>query len=111
MYYCPDCMRLRERDRCPICGTKNLMAPQPGDLCFLEEKDVLWAGMLEDVLNQAGIVHVARSDREAGLAAKLGRIGETVRFYVPFERMPEARELTDRLFHLPEEPEEIGFSG
>ena len=40
MDYCPDCMRLREKDRCPICGRKTLMAPQPGDLCFLEEQDV-----------------------------------------------------------------------
>lgn len=103
VFYCPNCHVLRERDRCPICGKRSLMAPRSDDFCFLEETEVLWAGMLEDVLRQAGIPYLVKSDLGAALSVSIGRVGERIRFYVPFERMQEARDLADTLFHLPEE--------
>lgn len=102
LFYCPHCHVLRERDRCSICGRRNLMAPKRGDFCFLEETEVLWAGMLEDVLRQADIPYLEKSDLGAALSVSVGRVRERIRFYVPFERMTEAKTLADGLFHLPE---------
>lgn len=103
MFYCPKCRGLRERDQCPVCGSKRLMAPRAGDFCFLEETERLWAGMLADVLKQAGIPCFEQSDLGAGLTINVGQARERIRFFVPFERLPEARNLADGLFHAGEE--------
>ncbi len=100
MFYCPRCRSLRERDQCPICGKKRLLAPRTGDFCFLEETERLWAGMLADVLKQAGIPCLEESNQGAGLTISLGQALERVRFFVPFERLSEARDLADGLFHV-----------
>lgn len=105
MFYCRNCHALREQDRCPRCGQRRLMAPQTGDFCFLEETEALWAGMLEDVLLQAGIPCLQEPALGAGLTASVGRAQERMRFYVPFGRMAEARDLADGLFHRPVEEE------
>lgn len=102
MFYCPNCCRFRETDRCPFCGEKHLRAPAAGDMCFLEDVEYLWAGMLEDVLRQNGIAWMTRTDRSAAVAAEIGRVGQHVRFYVHYEDYSRAKDLVDSLFHMPE---------
>lgn len=102
LFYCPHCQALQVQDRCPLCGKRNLFAPKSEDICFLEETDAIWAGMLEDVLRQAGIPYMTTSWLGAGITARIGVGLERIRFYVPYSRMQEARDLADGLFHLPE---------
>lgn len=71
---------------------------QQKGMCFLTEKDAVWAGMLADVLKQHGIPFVKESSLGAGLAIKTGSLGETIRFFVPAFRLAAARELVDELF-------------
>ncbi|MGN0980586.1 MAG: hypothetical protein ACI4PT_09685 [Candidatus Avoscillospira sp.] len=103
LFYCPNCQTLQRQDRCSACGKRNLLAPKREDVCFLDETEALWAGMLEDVLRQAGIPYLTKSWLGAGMTSRLGIGLERIRFYVPFERLQEARDLSDGLFHLPEE--------
>lgn len=107
MFYCPHCHRLREQDRCRTCGRRPLMAPRQDDQCFLEQTSALWAGMLEDVLRQAGIPYLTETEKGAALTAYVGVGHEKISFYVPYGRLAEARDLTDGLFHLPESEEKV----
>ncbi len=73
-------------------------ARQEAGMCFLTEKEPVWAGMLADVLAQKGIPFVKESSLGAGMALQAGPLLETVRFYVPAARFPAARELVEELF-------------
>ena len=67
-------------------------------LCFLTEKEPVWAGMLADVLRQHGIPFVKESSLGAGLAIKAGPLLETIRFFVPAACLASAKDLVDGLF-------------
>lgn len=67
-------------------------------MCFLTEKDPVWAGMLADVLQQHGIPFVKESSLGAGLAIRTGSLLETIRFFVPAACFAAAKELVDELF-------------
>lgn len=67
-------------------------------MCFLTEKDPIWAGMLADVLKQHGLPFVKESSLGAGLAIRTGPLLETIRFFVPAASLAAARELVDELF-------------
>ena len=53
--YCEQCRICFGTDYCPACGSKNIRTPQPDDMCFLTEKELLWSEMLEDVLRQNNV--------------------------------------------------------
>lgn len=67
-------------------------------MCFLVERDSVWAGMLADVLRQHGIPFVKESSLGAGMAIRAGSLLETIRFYVPAAHLSAAKELVDGLF-------------
>lgn len=67
-------------------------------MCFLTEKDPVWAGMLADVLKQHGIPFVKESSLGAGLAIRTGSLLEMIRFFVPAACLSAAKELVDELF-------------
>lgn len=96
--YCPSCHLLVRDTRCPACGKKWLEAPLSDDYCFLIEKDALWAGVLEDCLRQNAIPCLTQSTKGAGLTAKSGSMFDTIRFYVPYSRFHQARDLAEQLF-------------
>ena len=77
-------------------------APGPAEnregMCLLTEKDVVWAGMLADVLKQHGIPFAKESSLGAGLAIRTGSLGETIRFFVPASRLAAAKDIVDELF-------------
>ena len=98
MLYCTHCALLTEEQICPVCGSEDLRAPENGDFCFLTERQALWAGLLSDVLRQEGIPFVKESVQGAGLAAKIGPIAERIRFWVPYDRYPAAKELETAIF-------------
>ena len=47
-------------------------ARQEAGMCFLTEKEPVWAGMLADVLAQKGIPFVKESSLGAGMALRAG---------------------------------------
>ena len=102
--YCEKCCMVTDGDRCPACGGKKLRPPEPGDPCFLTELDCLSAGILEDVLKQDGIPLLKKNVLGAGLAISVGPMLERYRFYVPYERLPEAAALAEELFPGTEQP-------
>lgn len=67
-------------------------------MCFLTEKEPVWAGMLADVLKQHDIPFVKESSLGAGLAIRTGPLLETIRFFVPTAYRTAAKELVDELF-------------
>ncbi len=67
-------------------------------MCFLAEKDAVWAGMLADVLKQNGIPFVKESSLGAGLAIRTGSLLETIRFFVPAAYLAAAKDIVDELF-------------
>ena len=96
--YCENCCILFAENRCPVCGNKKVRIPEPDDYCFLTEKEMIWAGMLEDVLKQNGIPYFTKQMLGAGLALKIGPMSERYRFYVPYSHFQEADELVEALF-------------
>lgn len=97
--YCPNCYVLTEESRCSVCGSKHLRVPAGEDYCFLSEKDMIWAGALEDILKQNGIPYVTRNVLGAGLAAKMGPALERTRFYVPYAHYETANNLDQEFFN------------
>lgn len=104
--YCERCGIVFDENRCPVCGNQNVRLPKPGDLCFLTEQKVVWAGMLEDVLKQNDIPYLTKNVLGAGLALKIGPMLERVRFYIPYLHLQKANDIVDELFSAPREGEE-----
>lgn len=73
-------------------------AEKPEGMCFLTEKDTVWAGMLADVLKQKDIPFIKESSLGAGLRIRAGSLMETIRFFVPAAYLTPAKELVDELF-------------
>lgn len=96
--YCKSCALAFEGARCPGCGSKRVREVTAEDACFLTEKDLIWAGMLTDVLTQNGIPFLTRNVMGAGLTAWGGSLRERVRVYVPWGRREEAERLVEALF-------------
>ena len=103
MRYCERCRAVFEADgRCPKCGSKQVRAPLPEDLCFLTQTDPMFGGMLKDVLEQNRIPVLPSSAMGAGMALKVGPMFDQIRFYVPYAHLSAASELVEALFHAPE---------
>ena len=104
--YCERCGIIFEENRCPACGSQNVRPPRPDDLCFLTEREAIWAEMLEDVLKQNNIPCLTKNVLGAGLALKVGPMSERVRFYIPYSRLQNAKAIVDELFSAPREGDE-----
>ena len=91
-------------DRCPACGEKKSRSPRENDPCFLCEKQILWAEMLEETLRNNEIPVIFKKKLGIGLALKVGPMMERVRIYVPYARLRDAEELLDQLFSEAGEP-------
>ena len=102
-WYCKRCKIPCEGDLCPSCGAERLRAILPEDPCYLAERQMLWAGVLEDVLNQKGVPHMKRPTRGAGLTKTLGGYGERYEFFVPYECLSAAQEVVEELFSQTED--------
>lgn len=101
--YCEKCSICFEADYCPACGSKNIRTPQPGDMCFLTEKELLWSEMLEDVLRQNNVPFLTKKALGIGMALKVGPMRESVRFYVPYSYLQEVQIIIESLFSVPKD--------
>lgn len=96
--YCPNCHVLVQGSRCPVCDKKWLEPPKGEDYCFLTEKEIVWAGVLEDCLRQNGIPYLTQNVMGAGLTAKMGSVMESVKFFVRYAFFEKAKLLDEELF-------------
>lgn len=103
--YCADCRLMTQEESCPLCGSKKLREVKADDPCFLVSKEVVWAGMLEEVLKGKGIAYSAESDLGYALSLKIGGHHEEFHFYVNYADLDRARALVDELFSASEEPD------
>ena len=95
--YCPNCHRLFEEDVCPECGALG-RRPREDDYCLLSRREVIWAGMLADVLRQEGIECISESEEGAAMRTLIGSgLGYTL-VYVPYADLDRARVLEEALF-------------
>jgi len=101
--YCDNCFLAFEGERCPSCGRKKCREAKDDDLCYLTEQNVIWSGLLADVLKQNGIEFVERNVLGAGLAFKTGMMSERVMFYVFFSRLGDAETIVEGLFSAADE--------
>lgn len=101
--YCEECRLMTQEESCPLCGARKLREVRPDDPCFLVSKEVVWAGMLEEVLKDKGIAYAAESDMGYALSLKIGGHNEEFHFYVNYADYDRARALVDELFSASDE--------
>ena len=96
--YCKRCFLSFDGERCPVCRRKSRRNTEPDDLCFLIEKEQIWGGLLADVLTQNNIPFMQKSTMGAGLVLRAGPMFESIRFYVFYKHLEEAKEIVEGLF-------------
>ena len=96
--YCEKCKHLFEGECCPNCRRSRVRQARPDDPCFLTEKGAPWNGMLADVLRQNDIPFLTDGRMGAGLAARVGTMLESNRFYVRQDDLERAERIVDELF-------------
>lgn len=96
--YCEKCKILFEGERCPGCRKPRGREAAADDLVFLTEKGQPWSGMLADVLGQHDIPFVTSGRLGAALAARVGSMLESQRFYVRYADLERANDIVDELF-------------
>ena len=101
--YCEKCGISSGANYCPMCGNKNVRTPQPNDMCFLVEKELLWSEMLEDILRQNNIPFLTKKALGIGMALKVGPMRERVKFYVPYSYLQEAQMIIEGSFPAPKD--------
>ena len=101
--YCSACSLAFDEERCPACRRKSARIAEPDDICFLAEKDLIWGGMLSDVLEQERIPFMQKNVMGAGMAIRSGPMFESVRFYVPYKYLTAASDVVKSLFSSSDE--------
>lgn len=102
MKYCSKCAILSEEEICPVCG-RSIADVQANDYVFLVEKELMWAEMLMDALEDNGIRAVSSNVMGAGLTVRTGVMTERLRIFVPYGSLELANEITDLMFGETEE--------
>ena len=97
--YCEKCRRIFDGPVCPECGkARHAREVRNEDPCFLIERGEPYAGMLAEVLRQNDIPSLEAGRMGAGLAARVGSLLESRRFYVRYDDLKRAGALMDELF-------------
>lgn len=97
MKYCTHCKFVTQEAYCPNCGKGNLRTVEPGDYCFVTEKDEMWASMFLEILHDNGVSPIALPVFGAGVVMK-GGVKERQRIYVPYEKLNQALDLLRETF-------------
>lgn len=98
MYFCDKCNSLHETSACPDCHSRDLRAPEPGDFCFLTEREVMWADMLRAALADVDIESAYRPVFGAAMSVSMGKALERHQLFVPYECYDEALAVMMALF-------------
>ena len=99
MYYCPDCRLANETGCCRACGRRGLREARSGDFCYLTTQTAPWTQMLQEVLENNGVVSTQRLVPGAWAAAYFGSSPQNrTEFFVPYEKLAGAQLLVEELF-------------
>lgn len=98
MFFCDKCNSLCTKAPCPGCGNRSLRAPEPGDYCFLTERELMWAEMLRGALADSGIESAYRPVFGAVVTAHMGSALQRHQIYVPVEAYDDAKDVMFALF-------------
>lgn len=96
--YCEKCRLLFEDPVCPKCRKSQGRQPVSDDLCFLIAKEPIWAELLKNVLQSSAIPYLTKSKLGIGMSMMAGTIMEQISFYVPYENLEAASDITAALF-------------
>ena len=102
MLYCSRCRTLTAEAACPECKAKTRQ-PEAGDPCLAARLPGVFSEMYEDILRQEGIPCLAEGELGAGISSIVGARLEVTDFYVPFERLTDAKAIAQSLFQAEEE--------
>ena len=92
MMYCVKCKGLTEADNkgtCLRCGYKKIKKPEPNDIMYLTIKDMIYASILEALLEENQIPHIKQPIGYKNPTTSFG----SFQFFVPFGAYEKAREL------------------
>ena len=96
--YCERCKGLYDGAVCPECGKDRWSRePRDEDPCFLMERGIPWDGMLADVLDQNGIMHLDQSRMGAAIGMRAPLLQST-RVFVRYDDLEKALLLAEELF-------------
>lgn len=98
MKYCPQCYHLTEDNICHYCHFKKIRDVHDDDKCFLIERQLIWAEMLKERLEQEHIPYQCVGNMGTGMALKAGPYLENFTFYVPYKYYPLAKTIIDEMF-------------
>ena len=98
MLYCKKCKFLSSDERCENCGNKKLCEPKENDPIYLTTKDVMWSGVVEDILSQNDIPYLKQGWLGAGMTWMIGNGMEKNQFFVPFVAYEKSKELLAGVF-------------
>lgn len=98
MLYCKKCQYIYEGSACPICGKSKGSEPENDDPCYLVEKEIIWADMLKNVLDDNNIPYITKGRLGAAMSVNLGSMFERERFYVPYACLSAAQDIVISLF-------------
>lgn len=98
MYYCERCHHLSKKEVCCYCHHQKLRIVRDDDLCFLIERQMIWAEMLKERFDKHHIFYECCVEKGAALALKVGPVLENYHFYVPYSQYCQAKEVVDEMF-------------
>lgn len=91
MLYCETCKELRDTP-CPQRRHRS-RAPEHNDPVLLMRGDQIQAGMMEEIIRQAGIPLLKEGRLGAGMTTWAGTMLEEYSLYVPYAAYDKAKEL------------------
>lgn len=98
MYFCEKCATLNEDKICKNCGNKFLKPIEKDDYCFLTEKELIYAEMLKELLDNYHIPYICEPIMGVGLALKVGIMRESYQFFVPYQYYEECLKIVNGRF-------------
>lgn len=103
MFFCKKCSNFSPVGKCQFCGAKKLREAQESDPVYLTTKTFVYAGMLQEVLEQNNIPFM-RKEKNGGILKFMGfGLGiEEFNFFVPLGAYEKAKELLAELFETSE---------
>ena len=83
---------------CKNCGHKLLKPIKKDDYCFLTEKEMIYAEMLKEVLDNYHIPYICEPFMGVGLALKVSIMRESYQFFVPYQYYDESLKIVNEKF-------------
>lgn len=98
MNYCDKCHIIFTEARCPNCNSKKIRTVLDEDYCYVIEKNLLWAKIIQEAFEKNNIPFIVSPVYGAALSLKIGPYLESYRFFVPYKYIDKASTLIAQMF-------------